>query len=180
MNNFENMSLLSDKAKEGVSENRNEGLLEENDCSEDNDNKLTAVRKEDMVSDNELEIRFVRSGGPGGQNVNKVNTKAELHWVVDESKSFTDEEKEKIKEYFKNSMSQEGEIILRCSETRSALENQKRVVERLNEGIKKALQPNKPRIPTQPSNFEKAKRLEEKKKVSYKKQLRRKPFDYED
>ena len=51
MSNFENMSLLSDKAKEGVSENRNEGLLEENDCSEDNDNKLTAVRKEDMVSD---------------------------------------------------------------------------------------------------------------------------------
>lgn len=180
MKNFEDMSFISDKTNEGKSENAKNQYLEEDDFHENNDNQISENDGEKTVSENELDIRYVRSGGPGGQNVNKVNTKAELHWVINESKTFTPEEKEKIKEYFKNSLSQEGEIILRCSETRSALENQKRVIERLNEGIKKALQPIKSRIPTHIPSFEKEKRLEDKKKVSQKKQLRKAPLHYDD
>jgi len=128
----------------------------------DLENKLQAL-------ENELVIDFVRSGGAGGQNVNKVSTKAKLRFNVDSSKIFSPEEKELIKTYLKNRLTKEGEIILESQEERSQLSNKERAIERLKKLIGETLTPEKERVATKPTRGSKEKRLENKKILSKKK-----------
>ncbi|KKQ35812.1 MAG: Class I peptide chain release factor, partial [Candidatus Nomurabacteria bacterium GW2011_GWB1_37_5] len=113
--------------------------------------------------ENELVIDFVRSGGAGGQNVNKVSTKAKLRWNVENSKIFNPEEKELIKIYLKNRLTNEGDIILEAQEERSQLQNKERAIERIKKLVGEALTPEKERKATKPTKSSKEKRLEGKK-----------------
>jgi len=121
----------------------------------------------------ELTFKTSRSGGAGGQNVNKVSSKVELIFDVDSSAQFTDEQKEIIFLKLANRIDNEGLLHLQCDETRSQLKNKEMVFERFLNLIKLALIPIKKRKPSKPSKSSIKKRLDSKKKLSDKKDSRR-------
>ena len=123
----------------------------------------------------EISFKTARSGGKGGQNVNKVETMAEALWHVAGSGYFTEEEKELIQAKLATKINKDGYLHVRSSETRSQLENKLIAQAKLEELVAKSLVKQKKRKPTKPSKAAKEKRLESKKKESLKKEMRRPP-----
>lgn len=136
------------------------------------DSKEKQMRR---IPEDELEFSYSRSSGKGGQNVNKVSTKATLKWNVFESKAFDDEEKAKIEARWGNRIDKEGEFILWAQSERSQAQNKEDAIERLNRFVNEALKLEKKRIPTRPSRGAQERRLEDKKRISQKKESRREP-----
>lgn len=126
-----------------------------------------------VVPENELQIEFVRSSGPGGQNVNKTSTKVQLRWPVKTSAEFSDEEKTLIMTKLAHRLTLEGAIAIDVSETRSQPENKQRAIDMLNELVNEALTPDVPRVPTRPPRSSKLARLDSKQKRGAIKQLRK-------
>ena len=87
----------------------------------------------------EVFYKTARSGGKGGQNVNKVETMAEAWWQVDGSEAVTDKEKERIKDKLQNRINKDGYLIVKCSETRSQLENKQIALAKLLELVAKSI-----------------------------------------
>ena len=125
----------------------------------------------------EAECRFSasRSSGPGGQNVNKVNTRMELHFSIVDSKVLSDDQKFLISKKLKNRINLDGELFLASETERSQLRNRDKVTALFFELIEKALTPTKKRIKTNPTAASRAKRLESKKQQSEKKDMRKTP-----
>lgn len=121
----------------------------------------------------EIHLAFVRSQGPGGQNVNKTSSKAQLRWHVWGSRAFSAEEKQLIAKALSPYMAWRGEVILSSEQTRSQQQNKMLVIRRLNQLVNKAIIPAKVRVPTKPTKSSKIKRVERKKKHSQKKKGRR-------
>lgn len=121
----------------------------------------------------EVNFKTSRSGGAGGQHVNKVSSKVELIFDVESSSQFTDEQKSIIQNKLANRIDNEGLLHLQCDETRSQLKNKEIVFERLLNLISTALKPIKKRKPSKPSRSSIKKRLDSKKKLSDKKDSRR-------
>ena len=123
----------------------------------------------------ELKIKAVRSSGKGGQHVNKVSTKVELQFDLENSESLTDEEKTKLAPKLKSRLSKENKLILQCSETRSQLKNKQLVIEKFFQILEEGLKEQKKRIATKTPKSVKVKRLRDKKLQSDKKSSRQKP-----
>lgn len=116
------------------------------------------------IPENEIRFEFVRSGGAGGQNVNKVATKAQLYWNVRTSHALTDEQKARIEKKLGNRMNWKGEIVLAASSERTQAQNRDRALRKLQSIVKKALYVPKARRQTKPTFASREKRLDSKKK----------------
>ena len=121
----------------------------------------------------ELHFSASRSSGPGGQNVNKVNTKVELRFHVASSTLLSDEEKILLIEKLVKKINSEGELILVSQTERSQMKNKEKVIEKFYSLLTRALTPRKKRKPTKPSQASKEERLEEKRMQAQKKERRR-------
>jgi ribosome-associated protein len=121
----------------------------------------------------EVVFNTSRSSGPGGQSVNKVSSKVELRFDVNASSILSLPEKEILLEKLANRISQEGILILVSQSERTQLKNKALVLDRFCRMIRKALTPVKPRKKTRPSAAMKEKRLELKRKLAEKKELRK-------
>jgi ribosome-associated protein len=118
-----------------------------------------------------------RSGGKGGQNVNKVSSKVELLFAVDSSTLFTDDEKQLLNEKLQNRLNKDGYVQVICDEERSQYLNKEKALERLIVLLTRSLQIQKPRKATKISKKVKAQRLDNKKLKSAKKEGRKKDFE---
>jgi len=121
----------------------------------------------------ELAFRFTRSGGPGGQHVNKASTQAELTFDLARSPSLTDEQKQRIAAALPSYVSREGIVRVTCQSTRSQAQNREEAVERFRALLSRALHVPKKRRPTRPSRASKERRLTAKKRRSQVKTQRR-------
>jgi len=124
---------------------------------------------------NEVSFKAVRSGGKGGQNVNKVSTKVELSFDLNNSNFLSGEQKEVILKKLSSKISAEGILRLTADSERSQFSNKEIVSEKFLALIQKALTPKKKRVASKPSKASKEERLKLKKEKSQKKELRRKP-----
>ncbi|QCX40736.1 aminoacyl-tRNA hydrolase [Aureibaculum algae] len=123
----------------------------------------------------ELSFKAIRSGGAGGQHVNKVSSKIELTFDVENSNELTDEQKQLLLNKIANRLTKENVLILFCDESRSQHKNKEIAIKRFLEVIKNGLKKVKPRKATKPSKSAIRKRLKSKKKLSQKKTNRQKP-----
>lgn len=125
----------------------------------------------------ELQYQFARSGGAGGQNVNKVATKAELRFGVRQSTLLTDEERAILEEKLASKLTTEGELVLTHQTERTQLANKEKVTKKFYRLIEKAFEGPKPRKATRPSKTAVAERIAEKKRKGDVK-ANRKKVDY--
>jgi ribosome-associated protein len=125
----------------------------------------------------ELEFTFARSSGPGGQNINKVASKALLRWKVTESQSLPEAVKRRFLEHYGSRLTKEGELLLSSQRHRDQGRNVDDCLDRLRAILAVVASPPKKRKPTKPSRGAKERRLQEKRETGEKKQRRRTKFD---
>lgn len=135
---------------------------------------MTAEELQMRDFDKEILLSYSRSSGPGGQNVNKVNTRVELRFNVLTSECLSILEKELILKKIINKLNKEGELIIVSQSERSQLRNREKANEKFYILLSRALTPPKKRNATSPTKASREKRLESKRMNSEKKQIRRK------
>jgi ribosome-associated protein len=132
------------------------------------------IKVYDRDFSSELDFTTSRSSGPGGQNVNKVNTKVTLRFDIDASQQLNEQEKDTLKEKLANKISNDAVLIIASEATRSQLKNKEEAISKFYGLLKKTFQVRKKRKPTKPKKSAIEKRLKEKQKQSEKKQYRQK------
>jgi ribosome-associated protein len=132
-----------------------------------------AVSQDLLIPFSELQFRFSRSSGPGGQHVNRSETRVELLFNVRTSPSLTDDQRRRLLHRLGPRLDNDGGLHVVASETRSQAENRLRSIARLQMILAAALRPRKRRVPTSPSTASREKRLASKRARSRIKQMRR-------
>lgn len=123
----------------------------------------------------ELTFRAIRSSGSGGQHVNKVSSKVELHFFIENSAILSNEQKQLLFKSLKSRLTKDKELILQCDESRSQHKNKELVIKRFFELIKMGLIIPKKRKPTKIPKSVIRKRLKSKRIRSERKVSRKKP-----
>lgn len=116
------------------------------------------------IDESEIQLDYVRSSGPGGQNVNKVASAAQLRFNVDTSPNLPDEVKQRLRVIAKNRITEEGVLVIEAKRRRTQEQNREDAIARLVALIFQATEKPKPRKKTRPSAASQAERIEEKKR----------------
>lgn len=136
-------------------------------------------KDQNQFSERLFELEFVftasRSSGPGGQNVNKVNSRIELRFNITDSVLLSDEEKILLMEKLKNRINSLGDLIIVSQDDRSQLKNKENAIGKFYQLLQHALTPKKMRKPSKPSLASRHRRLENKRRLSEKKKDRKPP-----
>ncbi len=127
----------------------------------------------------ELAYKTSRSGGAGGQHVNKVESKVTLIWNVNESESMTEDEKIRVRQKLANRLNKDGLLQMEASTERSQVKNKEIVTARFFDLLYQTLKKEKKRVATKIPKSQILDRLDRKKKQSQKKQNRRKKFNFD-
>lgn len=123
----------------------------------------------------EFKFTTARSGGPGGQHVNKVNSKVVLRWKFEKSVFLTFDQQEQISKILQKYINNQNEVVLSVDESKSQIRNKEKVITKLEKLINSAFTFKKNRKKSKPSRASVLKRLDQKRKQSEKKQSRSKP-----
>lgn len=129
------------------------------------------------VPASELQASFARSGGPGGQNVNKVNSKAVLRWDLNQTEVLFPHTMQRLRALAKNRINEEGFLVLSCQVHREQSRNLEACREMLRGLLLEALKPVIPRKPTRPTAGAQRRRMENKKLTGEKKKNRAQNWD---
>lgn len=133
-------------------------------------NMKACVKNKEVTK--ELDFSVSRSGGPGGQNVNKVNSKVSLRFDVANSGSLSEEEKATIMEKLPSRITNEGVLILTAQSKRTQLQNKEAAIQKFNQLMGRAFARKKARKATKPTKSSVQKRLDKKKMQAEKKKMR--------
>ncbi len=134
------------------------------------------TRRRPQIPETEISVKFVLAGGPGGQNVNKRKTKAEMRWVISAANSITEDEKALVRKELAHKIVGD-EILLTCRDHRTQLENKKACMDKLHELVWEAIIPETERKATKMSRGQQAARLDSKTRDKRKKEERRRGND---
>ena len=127
------------------------------------------------IYERDIDEKFVRSSGHGGQNVNKLNTKAQLRWPVLQSPSLPEAVRQRFLAKYRRRVTEEGDLLITSQRFRDAGRNVADCLEKLRAMLAEVATPPKPRKPTRPTKASKRRRLQQKRQLSQKKQQRKTP-----
>jgi ribosome-associated protein len=139
------------------------------------DENRIAVTPTVAIPVTELEFRASRSGGPGGQHVNRSSTRVELWWNAAQSPSLSPDERALALSRLRSRLTEDGALRIVASETRSQTRNRTLAIERFRQVLAQALAVRKRRRPTRPTRAARERRLADKRKQSERKRRRRTP-----
>jgi len=134
---------------------------------------MIIVTPDIRINEDELRFQFKLASGPGGQNVNKVATAADLRFDVARSPSLPEAVRARLLALAGSRVTQDGELLITARRFRSQERNRQDAIERLVDLIQKAAEIPKPRLKIKPSRAAKKRRVAEKRRVGEKKQTRR-------
>jgi len=133
---------------------------------------MDSIRLRSSIEEH-AQLRFSRSGGPGGQNVNKVNSRVEIRIHIDELQGLSEAERQRLTSVLSNRITTQGELVIFVDNERSQLDNKVLAFQRLEQLIKNAAKLPKQRKATSPTKASREQRLLHKKLASAKKSRRR-------
>lgn len=136
---------------------------------------MLEVNRKIAIDDNEFTWSFVRAGGPGGQNVNKVASKAVLRWALQNNESLPADVKTRLCSKQRSRITNEGDLLVTSQKYRDQERNRQDCLDKLKTMILQATEVPKPRKATKPTRGSKERRLQAKKQRSQTKSTRRRP-----
>ncbi|MBI2473257.1 hypothetical protein HYV70_01755 [Candidatus Uhrbacteria bacterium] len=121
----------------------------------------------------EIQVKAIRGGGPGGQAINTTSNNMEIRWCIDTSKTLSEEQKNLLRQKVASQLTRADELIFTCQSERSQRQNKQEAMDRLNHLVRDALTPEKERVETKKSKGMKKREQQDRQKEQQKKKERR-------